>query len=164
MGLTKFLLALFLIGLTLPHVSLAAKASQLGHQRFLDGHNAERAAVGVAPLTWNNSLAAYARNYANTRIEKCEMEHSNGPYGECIAEGYGNFKASDVVRMWAGEKKYYDHASNTCAAGESCGHYTQVVWRDTKYLGCARVKCKNGWMFVICSYDPPGNYEGESPY
>jgi pathogenesis-related protein 1 len=159
MGLTKFLLALYLIGLTLPHVSQAKD----GHLHFLDGHNKARAEVGVPPLKWNNTVAAYARKYANTRIADCNLEHSDGPYGECIAEGYGNLRAADAVRMWAGEKQYYDHKSNKCIGGE-CGHYTQVVWRDTKYLGCAKVKCHNGWMFVTCNYDPPGNYDGESPY
>nr|prf protein 1a,pathogenesis related [Nicotiana sp.] len=41
--------------------------------------------------------------------------------------------------MWVDEKQYYDHDSNTCAQGQVCGHYTQVV-------------------------DPPGNWRGESPY
>jgi hypothetical protein len=29
----------------------------------------------------------------------------------------------------------YDYKTNRCRAG--CGHYTQVIWRDTKELGCA---------------------------
>jgi pathogenesis-related protein 1 len=159
MGLTKFLLALYIIGLTLTHVSLAGN----DQKDFVNGHNAVRAKVGVPPLKWNNTLAAYARKYANTRIAKCELEHSNGPYGECIAEGFEELKAADAVKLWASEKPHYDHKSNKCVHGE-CGHYTQLVWRDTKRIGCARVKCHNGWMFVTCNYDPPGNYEGERPY
>ncbi|BBG95244.1 pathogenesis-related protein-1-like protein [Prunus dulcis] len=53
--------------------------------------------------------------------------------------------------------------SNICV-GDECGHYTQVVWRNSVHLGCARAKCDNNWVFVICSYEPPGNYEGERPY
>jgi pathogenesis-related protein 1 len=161
MGLTKLLLALYLVGLTLSHVSVAKN----GHRHFLDGHNKARAEVGVPPLVWNNTLAAYARNYANKRIPDCKMVESDpdGPYGECLAEGYGDFKAADVVKGWVSEKQYYDHKSNKCIGGE-CGHYTQVVWRDTKYLGCARAKCNNGWMFVTFNYFPSGNYYGESPY
>merc|ERR1711874_32784 len=166
MGLTKFLLALCFIGLTLPHFSLAKNGRGLGRQRFLDGHNKARAEVGVPPLTWNHTLAVYAKNYANSRIQDCKLEHSDYnavDYGECIAEGYDVLKPQDAVKAWVAEKPNYDHASNKCVGGE-CGHYTQVVWRDTKYLGCARAKCKNGWMFVTCNYYPPGNYEGERPY
>lgn len=48
--------------------------------------------------------------------------------------------------------------------GKMCGHYTQIVWRDSVRLGCASVNCLNGGMYAICSYDPPGNYIGESPF
>ncbi|GMH03066.1 hypothetical protein Nepgr_004905 [Nepenthes gracilis] len=93
----------------------------------------------------------------------CILEHSEGPYGENIAEGWGQFSGADAVKLWAGEKDNYDYGSNSCVRGE-CLHYTQVVWRDSVHLGCARVECQNGWAFVTCNYDPPGNYVGERPY
>ncbi|CAH8369080.1 unnamed protein product [Eruca vesicaria subsp. sativa] len=70
----------------------------------------------------------------------------------------------DAVAMWVNEQFDYDYSSNTCASGKVCGHYTQVVWRTTEKLGCARVTCNNGQILVICSYDPPGNNTGERPY
>ncbi|KAB1227194.1 Basic form of pathogenesis-related protein 1 [Morella rubra] len=143
MGFNKFLLAVCFLGLT-TYVSLA----QNSHRDFLAAHNAARAKVGVGPMTWNHTLQVYARNYARQRIEDCNMEHSMGPYGENLAEG---------------EKPNYDYNSNKCVGGE-CLHYTQVVWRDSVHLGCNRAKCKNGWIFVICNYSPPGNYEGQRPY
>ncbi|GLT55092.1 hypothetical protein SLA2020_282410 [Shorea laevis] len=73
MGFTKFLLALYLIGLTLAHVSLAEN----DQQDFLSGHNAARAEVGVPPLKWNSTLAAYAQAYANKRSVDCEMVESD---------------------------------------------------------------------------------------
>ncbi|TYH88936.1 hypothetical protein ES332_D01G223400v1, partial [Gossypium tomentosum] len=48
--------------------------------------------------------------------------------------------------------------------GDDCLHYTQVVWSKSVNLGCARAKCANGWVFVICSYDTVGNVEGQRPY
>ncbi|KAF5731874.1 pathogenesis-related protein 1-like [Tripterygium wilfordii] len=69
---------------------------------------------------------------------------------------------TDVVNLWVAEKANYDYESNSCNG--VCGHYTQVVWRKSVRLGCARVGCDNGGTFVICSYDPPGNYNGELPY
>ncbi|KAB1208286.1 Basic form of pathogenesis-related protein 1 [Morella rubra] len=158
MGFNNFLLAVCFVGLT-THVSLA----QNSHKDFLAAHNAARAKVGVGPFTWNHTLQVYARNYARQRIEDCNMEHSMGPYGENLAEGYETLTAVDSVTMWVGEKPNYDYNSNKCVGGE-CLHYTQVVWRDSVHLGCARAKCKNGWIFVICNYSPPGNYEGQRPY
>jgi len=80
-----------------------------------------------------------------------------------IAEGYGNLNGVDVVKMWASEKPFYSHDTNSCV-GDECLHYTQVVWRKSVHLGCGRAKCKNGWWFVTCNYDPVGNFEGQSPY
>ncbi|XP_008222550.1 PREDICTED: basic form of pathogenesis-related protein 1-like [Prunus mume] len=77
------------------------------------------------------------------------MVHSQGPYGENLAEGYGEMTGGQAMKFWVTEKPNYDYASNTCV-GDVCGHYTQVVWRNSTHVGCARAKCKNGWMFVIC--------------
>ncbi len=74
---------------------------------------------------------------------------------------------------WASEDVDYDYASNTCNAGKVCGHYTQLVWRDSTGVGCASRVCNvnspftigNGrWILWVCDYLPPGNYIGERPY
>ncbi|CAL5379235.1 unnamed protein product [Camellia sinensis] len=138
--------------------------AQNSQQDYLNGQNAARAQVGVGPLTWKNIVAAYAQNYANSRIGDCNLIHSNGPYGENLAKGTGSFIVANAVSLWVGEKPYYDYKSNTCVGGQDCRHYTQVVWRKSIHLGCARVLCKNEWWLVSCNYDPPGNYIGERPY
>lgn len=134
-------------------------------QDYLDAHNKVRAEVGVGPLTWNDTLAACAENYAKTRVKDFKMEHSGGPYGENIAASSGEMNAADAVKLWVDEKPNYDHDTNCCVNdGAECRHYTQVVWRDTARLGCANAKCDNGWTFVVCNYDPPGNYQDQQPY
>ena len=130
-------------------------------------HNKERADVGVKPVSWNESLATYAESYAATRQDDCKLKFSGGPYGENLFWGPAgtNYTAADVVGSWVSQKKYYDHASNTCAAGKRCDYYTQVVWRGTTSIGCAAVLCsKSGGVFAICSYNPRGNLDGQSPY
>ena len=139
--------------------------AQNSQQDYVDAHNAARAQVGVGPIAWDDTVAAYAQNYANQRINDCNLVHSGGRYGENLAEGSGDLTGRDAVNLWVSEKQYYDYNSNTCAQGQQCGHYTQVVWSNSVRLGCARVQCtNNGWWFVICSYDPPGNYVGQRPY
>ncbi|KAK6945914.1 CAP domain [Dillenia turbinata] len=148
----------YMLGLAL----VPSSQAQNSPQDYLNPHNAARAAVGVAPLTWDDKLAAYALNYANQRKD-CAMKHSDGPYGENIAAGSGDFSGARASQLWIDEKPHYDYASNSCVGGP-CGHYTQVVWRNSHRIGCARVQCNNGWWFVSCNYDPPGNYVGERPY
>lgn len=157
----NLLLAICFMTLTLAHFSIA----QNSPEDIVNAHNAIRANVGVGPLAWNRTLSNYAQSYANKRISDCKMEHSYGPYGENIAEGYGNLNVVDAVKMWASEEPSYDPAANKCIGGEDeCLHYTQIVWSKSVHLGCGRAKCKNGWVFVICSYDPVGNVEGQRPY
>lgn len=156
---SKLSLPIYLIGAALLHVILA----QNSPQDYLNVHNAARAQVGVGPMTWDGKVEAYAKQYANKRINDCGLVHSGGPYGENIAEASYALTGAQAVKLWVDEKPHYDYKSNSCVGGQ-CGHYTQVVWRNSVRLGCARVMCKNGWWFVTCNYDPPGNYPGERPY
>ncbi|KAF5198136.1 Pathogenesis-related protein [Thalictrum thalictroides] len=133
---------------------------------FLNAHNTARAQVGVGAMVWNTTVAAYAQTYANQMASTCNLVHSNGPYGENLAWGSSStFTGTAAVNMWVAEKQYYSYSTNTCASGKVCGHYTQVVWANSVRLGCARVVCNNNaGTFIICSYDPPGNYVGQKPY
>ncbi|BBM97770.1 hypothetical protein Mp_1g08190 [Marchantia polymorpha subsp. ruderalis] len=39
-----------------------------------------------------------------------------------------------------------------------------VVWRDTAALAWGSATCPSGPLFVVCSYDPPGNFVGQLPH
>lgn len=167
MGFSKvpFLLAACIL---VAVITLSCKA-QNSEQDYLDAHNAARSAVDVGPLTWNDSVAAFAQSYANNRSGDCKLIHSGDPrYGENISWGNGPFLTGTfAVGLWVDEKKYYNYTSNSCNAppGDECLHYTQVVWRNTATVGCARVECSNNTgYFVTCNYYPPGNFVGQKPY
>jgi hypothetical protein len=143
--------------------------------------NQARAAVGESPLTWDPIAAKVASDYA----AECNFDHNadrdsqyaalgggNGGLGENIAAGAPTEDPATAVANWVAEKAYYDHANNSCALGEECGHYTQIVWSTTTSVGCAHVSCTTNspfmggsdWDFSVCDFSPPGNMEGEAPY
>ncbi|CAG2060007.1 unnamed protein product [Timema podura] len=50
---------------------------------------------------------------------------------------------------------------------EVVGHYTQVVWADTKLVGCGLIYYPDGvWniYYMACNYGPGGNIIGDSLY
>jgi len=113
-----------------------AGASSLSHD-MLAAHNAVRARVGVPPLAWSARLAARAQDWADHLLARRQFMHRpKSPYGENLFEiDGGTASPAQVVRSWASESRDYDHSSNRCSG--VCGHYTQVVWGDTKEVGCA---------------------------
>ncbi|GFP88674.1 pathogenesis-related protein 1c [Phtheirospermum japonicum] len=168
----KFSLAIhFLVVLIIITMLQYPCLGQNSQQDYLDAHNAARATVGgpggVGNMTWDDDVAAFAQSYANERMSDCSLTHSGTElYGENIAAGTGvpPLTGAAAVNLWVNESSYYDYASNQCIGGQMCEHYTQVVWRASVRLGCARVECYNGGVFVTCNYDPPGNYNGQRPY
>ncbi|GJN24430.1 hypothetical protein PR202_gb12168 [Eleusine coracana subsp. coracana] len=75
----------FLSSLALTAIAAAAQNSP---EDYLDPHNAARDDVGVNPLTWDDTVAAYAQSYAEQRRGDCALVHSQGgPYGENIFWG-----------------------------------------------------------------------------
>lgn len=134
-------------------------------REFLTAHNLVRLHLREPPLKWDRRLTRYARRFASQRIVDCKMVHSFGPYGENIFwGGKDHWTPRDIVRSWIREHRYYHLRTNECDPGQMCGHYTQVIWRESARVGCAKVTCNNGGMYAICSYDPPGNYINESPF
>lgn len=145
-------------------------------QAWVDAHNTERANAMPVPspalpkVTWSDTVAATAQAWA----DRCRFEHNNGTaYGENLyaASGSTGVTPAEVVTYWASEKANYTYSTNTCAAGQACGHYTQVVWRTSVRIGCAKAICTANspvgggtWQLWMCNYDPPGNFVGQRPY
>lgn len=138
--LGKMMIWLLLAIIWFPSNSLAQNAPK----DYVDAHNAARAEVKVKPMTWDNALATYALNYMKSRSGNCPIGHSaKGAYGENSATGTGELTGKQAVELWVREKPWYDYRANSCKVGKPCLHYTQVVWRDSVRLGCARIKCTN---------------------
>lgn len=139
---------------------------------FVEAHNQARAAVGVGPLQWSETLAnATGRVVRYQRIKtRCQFAELEGnKYGANQFLGGGapasTWTPRVVVDGWVENKKYYNYANNSCLPDKMCGTYTQVVWRNSTELGCAQATClKEMTTLVVCFYNPPGNYVGERPY
>jgi pathogenesis-related protein 1 len=130
-------------------------------------------------LEWDDALATASQTYADTLGKtKCgSIDHDDkrGDVGENLAQGSTTDASAppqsgaDAVKSWVAEKVDYTYTSNTCAPDKMCGHYTQIVWRDTNKVGCGRATCtaddfiNTVW---VCRYSPSGNVNTDTtkPY
>jgi uncharacterized protein YkwD len=132
-------------------------------KEVISAHNFYRRDVGTPPLAWSDDLAASAQEWAKQLIETGTFApRRDRIFGENLFEVMGGSSTpAEVVSAWASEVANYNHATNSCTA--RCGHYTQVVWRSTKLVGCAvaRDATREVW---VCDYAPHGNTIGELPY
>ncbi|EDO14674.1 hypothetical protein Kpol_282p1, partial [Vanderwaltozyma polyspora DSM 70294] len=61
---------------------------------------------------------------------------------------------------WYDEIANYDYSNPGFSV--ATGHFTQLIWKDTTQVGCGIKYCGDYYGdYIICSYNPPGNYQGE---
>lgn len=138
---------------------------------ILEAHNAARSEVGSPALTWSESVARYAKEWADhlaSTTHRIQHRPHSGKwaqkYGENLFMGSaGHYGVGDAVASWYTEKSAYHGGVIEMSRFYTYGHYTQLVWKNTKELGCAKVEC-NGNIIIVCNYDPPGNMVGYTPY
>ncbi|KAL8616016.1 hypothetical protein ACOMHN_014978 [Nucella lapillus] len=153
-------------------------------ERIVSLHNSFRTnikAKQMLQLRWDDDLA----EEANEWVEQCDFIHKdNNTRGENIYRSELDNSVSDVaargVLSWTVEISYMIVAERTnepcCDAIKNttlCCNYQQVVWSETRKVGCGLTKCgnltgpdqtyANAWFFA-CYYDPPGNVASTRPY
>lgn len=140
--------------------------------RILRTHNEEREALRLQPLKWNVHLEREAREWAQHLSSRGMLQHADqntrNQTGENLWMGTaGHWPVETMVGMFIEEKQHYRHAHfpNISKTGNwaDVGHYTQIVWRETKEVGCA-VATARGNDVLVCRYWPAGNVWGQRAY
>lgn len=161
--------------------SLCFSQNTIDKKKALKIHNDARKEVGTNPLVWSEKLEKQALFYAKIlarKDEKRRMQHSQTKDGENLTYSYAYEKLkgkitpiysktplSDASAGWYEEKKDYKYSkTKRIRVGPPIGHYTQMVWKDTKEVGISYAISKKGSVYVVARYYPPGNYQGEYPY
>lgn len=127
-------------------------------------HNAERAAVGVAPLRWDDSLASTARQCVNRLAARREFRHcaNNENLWMGSADRFGPVQ---IAMLWANERRHFKNGifPNVSSSGkwQDVGHYTAMVWSTTTTVGCAAATGADGLTRLACHYAPPPNIAGQ---
>ena len=125
---------------------------------IVDRHNAFRALEGAANMeltVWDSSQARAAAAWA----EKCKWKHNRS--GQNMARFGDSKNLTPVIQAFYNEKEHYYFDTDTCRKWP-CGHYTQVVWAYSRYVGCAVHRCPYNRR-TICNYSPIGNIKWGNP-
>jgi uncharacterized protein YkwD len=131
----------------------------------LEAHNKYREIHHSPPLILNKELCNIASNYAQKLLQ-----NNNGT----IVYSFGKYKGNDMgenifmcqgtevtgemaTNDWYNEEKSYNYKKDY---QKSSGHFTQIVWKDTKEVGFGMANRGNTY-YVVANYYPPGNFLGQ---
>jgi len=133
-------------------------------QESLHAHNEFRANHGAAPLAWSDECYNFAWQQAEYCSASGGLSHGNliGPSGIHGQNAYWNSggvaTARQAVESWYSEvhKPGYQFGTNSKQYGT--GHFTQVVWAGSRYVGVA---ISADGCYVVANYLPAGNVADE---
>lgn len=131
-----------------------------GMETLLESHNRKRKRHCAKALEWSAKLAEVAQGWADALQKRgCPLEHNKTEYGENLASGTASIMTAErAVDIWYEENALYEYGPNEPSS--ETGHFTQVVWRNSRRLGCGTATCGDKRLWV-CNYDPPGNMKGD---
>lgn len=156
------------------NIQPAPRSDAMLRQVVMDVHNRERQSLGVPALAWDDRLAADAAGYARQMVHTNQSRHSHGgerdeEIGENLWMGthraYGYTAMLDAFmderRAFVFKARFPD--VSTTGNWEDVGHYTQMIWRGTRRVGCALGEGAQ-YDYLVCRYYPAGNVYGMSPF
>ncbi|XP_053604166.1 venom allergen 3-like [Plodia interpunctella] len=163
-------------------------------REIVDGHNERRLRLakgnvsGQPPasemkyMIWDDELAAKATKWASRNSFQHNPDNTIGSGRFRTGENLYVFSTTNrnqkinlqaTLDSWFNENKdftygpiWIDHFNRE--DGVQIGHYTQMVWSDSVYVGCgiSQFSRNPGWTsyMVVCNYGPAGNIIGSVPY
>ena len=138
-------------------------------------HNELRKKHHVDDLILNKELMQIAQKHAEKIAKTNNFSHSDDKSrelkdhkGEWVGENIYYFSTSAKLtyasgsssQAWYDEIKNYNFEKGESSNGGVVGHFTQVVWKNTKEAGFGLAFGKNE-CYVVGNYYPGGNFNNE---
>ncbi len=151
--------------------SFAASGEPLKHGYAwlaLELHNHARAEVKLPALQWNLQLAEEADEWARKLAREGRIYHSEydarSNTGENIWMGTsGYYSLEDMIGGFLSEQSMFKPGRfpeiSLTNKWEDVGHYSQIIWPQTEYVGCGLASGEK-YDVLVCRYWPAGNVVG----
>ena len=130
-------------------------------KKALEIHNDIRKKHMCEKLILSNELSEMAQKYADKcsnsgKIVFCTDLFKDDIIGQNIyILDKKKFDVNEICYEWYNEKKYYDFNSNKYI--KDTGHFTQLIWKSTKYIGFGCSNNSQGKKYFVANYYPAGN-------
>ncbi|CAG9765268.1 unnamed protein product [Ceutorhynchus assimilis] len=184
------ILVLFLVSLSLARECkiYVRKVTEAEAEIIVDKHNELRMqiangeiegqprGVNLKRLKYDEDLAAEAQEIANS----CIFAHQQVTDDRWYAVGQNLYikkstapsNESDwdtAIQSWFDEHEDYTFGKCCRKGPRMTGHYTQLVWANTEYVGCGYTYFATDDFFkyrklYVCNYGPAGNFKRQFPY
>ena len=129
----------------------------------LRSHNKYRKIHHSPDLKLNKDICNIAQKYAENLAKNNIMQHSDNTYkGDNLGENIFMCRGIEatgeyVTNSWYEEIKIHNFNGDY---QNGSGHFTQVVWKESKEVGFGISKNKSGYTYVVGNYFPAGNILG----
>ena len=140
-----------------PDVDIKRKAL-FCHNKYRRNHNLNK------DLIITEDLCEKAKKKISKLIEKDDDELLDNKDEEELGENLyinyqGSFDVEKICESWYNEKNKYDFSKNKYQKGT--GHFTQMIWKETKKVGFGWDKSKDNKIYFLAYYYPAGNEIGK---
>ncbi|XP_050307338.1 cysteine-rich secretory protein 2-like [Anthonomus grandis grandis] len=153
-------------------------------QSIVDIHNNYRISIcngnlsgqpqgyNIKKIKYDAILAEKAQEIANTTtfahvsVKDDRWSVGQNLYISMSTAAGGTPSWSSALSAWFVENSYYKYG----ACCSTAGHYTQMIWDSTEYVGCGFTyfysnSSKYSYQkLYVCNYGPAGNWVGSYPY
>ncbi|KAK4883271.1 hypothetical protein RN001_006590 [Aquatica leii] len=131
-------------------------------------HNVYRQRHSSPPLTMSSELCDLAQTWANHLAHTNKFYYRNDKdIGQNLFCRPANALQLDVtgqevaVYWYSAVRQYhYNKEPDILHANVNSGHFTQLVWRNSKYFGIGKARSRTGKIVVVAHYAPAGNMTG----
>lgn len=122
-------------------------------------HNEYRARHSVPAMSISMKLCVSAQEWANHLASRNELYYppqrifNFGQNIFCCVEAslVASISGQEVATYWYSSIKRYDYYKRPSLlhTNVNCGHFTQIVWKNSKFMGVGKSTSKTGKIFVV---------------
>jgi uncharacterized protein YkwD len=126
---------------------------------ILEKINFYRIKHNVNPLIINNEINLLAQKHSDKIARENFIELSNNKYegielGEIIFSFNEKYSPENIIiSFYEEESSKYNYKNKK----PKPSNFTQIIWKNTKYIGIGCTKTKNNNIFAVIEFYPPGN-------